>query len=178
MPPRGSELAPGHYRAPLTSDVTFEVDAPWTFEQSARGFFDIQQLVGTPDVIAVQFADYGQVASADEIAASIEARDHLSVSVRKAVSIGCRRGVRLVVETTDPANTDPPIARRVIDLQAGPLLINSGRRLQINIIAFDSGAVLVMVGGSVKEWDQTLAASKPVLESLVIAPSSGPPVNC
>ena len=178
MPPLGTELAPGAYRAPLEIDVTFAVDAAWTYEQSALGFFDVQQYVGTPDVIAVQFADYGQVASADEIASSIEAREHLSVSDRKSVSIGCREGVRLVVETTDPATSDPPITRRVIDLQAGPLSINSGRRLQINIIPFDIGVLIVMIGGSIQEWDQALAASKPVIESLVVAPNSEPPVNC
>ena len=53
----GEPLDPGRYtRASFAPTITLELDGSWQAVQLAGGFFDVQQEVGSPDVIAVQFA--------------------------------------------------------------------------------------------------------------------------
>ena len=71
--PSSTPLAAGTYtRAGFEPAVTFEIGAAdagrWTAVQSFEGFFDVQQGVGTPDVIAVQFARVVAVVGADAAA--------------------------------------------------------------------------------------------------------------
>jgi hypothetical protein len=171
LPGPGSELTPGTYFASVSSaTITFEVGPGWVHEQSAQDFFDIEQDPGSPDVIAVQFAgiDYLRVG---DILAEIESRDDLMVTSQD-VEVDCLGATRLTVTPTD-TSPDTPQFYPVVDIAAGTLSIASGRRLQIDAVTFHMGAALIMVGGSIEKWDQTLASAQPVLDSLTFGPSAG-----
>jgi hypothetical protein len=59
-------LPPGRYtRAQFSPRITFELDGPWFSVNRVTGFFDVQQEVGSPDVIAVQFGKPDRVYGAD-----------------------------------------------------------------------------------------------------------------
>ena len=73
-----------------------------------------------------------------------------------------------MIETTDPADSDPPIFRPILTTAAGPLSIASGRRLWVSLLPVGNGVLAVMVGGSIAEWDYALELAEPVLESVVI----------
>jgi len=165
----GEELDPGRYtREGFEPRITFAVGDGWTAEQAASGFFDIQDDPGSLDVVAVQFANVVGDASADDVVAQIQANPQLSVSDPERVEIGGLEGTQVVVETTDPSDTEPPVFRPVLVIAAGPLSIASGRRLQVNLFETPNGVLAILVGGSVAEWNRALQASEPVLESVTI----------
>jgi hypothetical protein len=165
----GEELDPGRYtREGFEPRITFAVGDGWTAEQATSGFFDIQDAPGSLDVVAVQFANVVGDASADNVIAEIEANPQLSVSDPESVDIGGLEGTRVVVETTDPPETEPPLFRPVLVIAAGPLSIASGRRLQVNLFDTPNGVLAILVGGSIAEWDRALQASEAVLESVTI----------
>ena len=165
----GEELGPGRYtREGFEPRITFAVGDGWTAEQATSGFFDIQDAPGSLDVVAVQFANVVGDASADNVIAEIEANPQLSVSDPESVDIGGLEGTRVVVETTDPPETEPPLFRPVLVIAAGPLSIASGRRLQVNLFDTPNGVLAILVGGSIAEWDRALQASEAVLESVTI----------
>lgn len=165
----GQELAAGRYaRDGFEPRITFAVGEGWTAEQAASGFFDIQDDPGALDVVAVQFANVVGGASADELVAEIQANPQLTVSEPESVAIGGLEGMRVVVETTDPPETDPPVFRPVLVVAAGPLSIASARRLQVNLFDTPAGVLGILVGGSIAEWDRALERSGPVLDSVTI----------
>ena len=165
----GEELDPGRYtRDGFEPRITFAVGDGWTAEQATSGFFDIQDEPGSLDVVAVQFANVVGDASADDVVAEIQANPQLSVSAPESAEIGGLDGTRVVVETTDPPETQPPVFRTVLVVAAGPLSIASGRRLQVNLFDTPNGLLAILVGGSIAEWDRALQASEPVLESVTI----------
>jgi hypothetical protein len=165
----GQTLDPGRYtRDGFEPHLTFAVGDGWTAEQVASGFFDLQQDPGSLDVIAVQFANVVGAASAADGIANIRASLNLVVSEPEAVTIGGLDGQRVIVETTDPPDTQPPIFRQVLTVAAGPLSIASARRLQVNLLDWSGGVLAVLVGGSIAEWDRTLAAADPVIASVRI----------
>jgi hypothetical protein len=166
LPPSGTALAPGRYtRSSFEPALSFEVGDGWTAEHQPVGFFDIQQDVGSLDVIAVQFGNT-TADSADALAAAIAGRENLSVSEPEPVTIGGQEGIRLVVETTDPPDSDPPIFRDVMNVVPGPLAIASARRLQVNLFDVEDGVLAILIGGSIAEWDRTLEVATPVIESI------------
>lgn len=165
----GEELDPARYtREGFEPRITFAVGDGWTAEQATSGFFDIQDVPGSLDVVAVQFANVVGDAAADDVIGEIQANPQLSVSDPESVDIGGLEGTRIVVETIDPPETEPPLFRPVLVTAAGPLSIASGRRLQVNLFDTPNGVLAILVGGSIAEWDRALQASEPVLESVAI----------
>ena len=167
-----SPLEPGRYmRDGFEPRITFEATEGWTGTQVGSGFFDIQQDVGSPDVIAVQFADVLGVIgpggkatprSAAEGAALIEANGQLTILETGESRIGGLTGSQVTVENVGDAHAS------VIDTPAGTLGIDPGRRLWVALFDTDAGITAVMVGGSVERWEQALAAAEPVLQSVTI----------
>jgi len=174
LPAPVAALRPGRYlKTGFEPALSFEIGDGWTAAQATTGFFDIQDEPGSLDVVAVQFARTG-AAFADLLAQAIAKRDNLSVSEPETVSIDGFEGLRLTIETTDPIDTNLPIFRPVLDIDAGPLSIASGRRLQVTLLDVPelgtigpSNTVLaILVGGSIAEWDRTLEVATPVVESI------------
>lgn len=169
---RGAELEPGTYtNEAFAPRITLEVGAGWTAAQLFDGFFDIQQDVGSPDVIAVQFARPSSVAGADgatSVADAAGAADALSVTEGLTVlessdsRIGGFDGHQVTVENADTTH------RTVLWVPPGPLGIDPGRRLWVAFFDTDDGLLAIMIGGSVAHWGEALAAAEPVLESVTI----------
>ncbi len=167
-----SPLEPGRYtRDGFEPRITFEVAEGWEGTQVGDGFFDIQQDVGSPDVIAVQFANVAGVvgagggvapASAAEAAELLEANPGLTVLEASESRIGGLNGSQITVENAGDTHAS------VMDVPAGTLGIDPARRLWVAFVDSDAGVVAVMVGGSVERWDEALAAAEPVLESVTI----------
>ena len=139
--------------------------------QIADGFFDVQKLVGTPDVIAVQFANVMGVVGATDVVepeSPAEAvhilRENQTLSVIETSSsrLGGLAGSQVTIENQSDGHA------RVLELQPGLLGIDPGRRLWIAFFDTDQGLLSVMVGGSIEHWDSALSEAEPVLESVVI----------
>ena len=172
---RGSELQPARYtRAAFTPRITFEVGPGWTAVQGSEGFFDIQQDVGSPDVIAVQFARpegfYGAggalvpARTADAAADAIQANSAVKVVETSASRMAGLEGI--VVEVENPSGADGPA--EIFEVPPGPLAIDPGRRLWIAVFDTPEGLLAILVGGSVAKWEEALAAAEPVLETVTI----------
>lgn len=166
----GSPVQPGRYtRSAFQPRVEFDVGAGWIAEQVAPGFFDIEDEPGSLDVVAVQFANVvgpdSAVEALDEIAALPNLR--LSDPIDGELVDG-KVGIRFEVETTDPADTDPPTFRPVLTVPAGPISIASGRRLQVTLVDIEGGVLAILVGGSIADWDHALALATPVVDSITI----------
>ena len=153
--------------------ITFEVDGPWFAVQAVDGFFDIQQDVGSPDVMAVQFsrptavygADDTPVDLAEASAAAAILRQNASIKVvnPRVVTIDGRAGQELTVDYA--MGKSAPVIR----VAAGPISILPGRRLRLVFVDTDVGVVAILVGGSVVRWEEALAVAGPVLESVLIS---------
>ena len=166
-------LVPGRYtRTGFSPAITFEVDGPWHAVQLYTGFFDVQQDVDTPDVIAVQFAKptalYGADGAAVELAdpslaaGILGANPGLTVLETSASRIGGLDGFQVTVENAGSSNA------QVMRVPAGPLSILEGRRLWIALFDTPDAILAIMIGGSVATWDAALATAEPVLESIEI----------
>jgi len=170
----GEALEPGRYSFRDFGEpvVTFEVDGVWQAVQLFDGFFDIQQDVDTPDVIAVQFARPSGIHGSDGSQAPTDAADavallsdnpELDVVETDTSTIGGLDGSQVTVE-----NTGTEVAS-FMDLPPGSIGINGGRKLWIAFFDTDHGVLAIMIGGSVEKWDDALAAAEPVLESVEIS---------
>ena len=168
-------LAPGRYtRSGFEPIVTFEVGEGWYGVQQFEGFFDIQQDVGSPDVIAVQFArpsafvgaggEHVPATTAAEAETVIQANPGLTVLGSSDSRLGGLEGRVVEVENTTGGGVE------VMIVPPGPLSILDGRRLWIALLETDGGLLAVLVGGSVATWNQALATAEPVLESIQIRP--------
>jgi hypothetical protein len=171
----GGELAPGRYTmGGFSPTVTFELDGPWFAEQSFAGFFDVQQDVGSPDVIAVQFARpshvFGadgqrvEVASAAEAAAALTEHPSLEILGQSPGTTGGHDGH--VVEVEHAADGTADVG--VMSVPPGPLMLSPDRRLWISFLDTSDGLLAILVGGSVARWDEALTTAEPVLESVTI----------
>lgn len=169
----GGDVQPGVYTWPgFEPPVTFEVDDGWTVGTLATGFFDIQQQVGTPDVIALQFAtvqgvvgdDGSLVENPDAQGAvdAIKANPGLQVVGESESLLGGRAGVVIEVQNTSGSHT------QILQVPPGRLGIDSGRQLWIALFDTSDGLLAVMIGGSIDDWDHALDVAEPVLESIVI----------
>jgi hypothetical protein len=138
----------------------------------ANGFFDVQQRSGTPEVIAVQFGRVDgtigaggtvvQPRSAEEAARAIADNPALEVLGQDASRLGGLEGNVIEVENDGTAHAP------ILDVPAGRLGIDPGRRLWIALFDTTDGLLAVMVGGSSGGWDEALALAEPVLESVAI----------
>jgi hypothetical protein len=169
LPSPGTKLAPGVYtNTSLQPGIIFAVGRGWTATQAATGFFDIEDDPGSLDVVAVQFGNVVGVGSASEAVAEISESSDLTSTIAEPVTIDGYGGLRVVVQTTDAVDTDPPVFRPVLNVPAGPLSIASGRRLQATVLDVDDGVLAILVGGSIAEWDHALEIATPVVESIRI----------
>ena len=168
-------LPAGTYtRSSFEPPITIELDGSWSGVQLLDGFFDVQQDVGSPDVIAVQFAApravYGagaasvEATTAEAAAAAVAANPALDVLGQDGSRTGGLEGITIEVQNAGDAHA------RVMTVPPGPLGIDPGRRLWIAFLDGPDGLLAVMVGGSVARWDEALAAAEPVLESIRIGP--------
>jgi hypothetical protein len=161
----GEPLAPGTYtRTGFAPRVTLEVGIGWEAVQLFDGFFDIQREVGSPDVIAVQFARPTDLDDAASAVATMNATDGLTVVESSESRMGGMTGRQVTVENSGEAHAT------VFVVPPGPLGIDPGRRLWIAFFDTDDGLLAVMVGGSVARWTDALDAAEPVLESVTIGP--------
>jgi hypothetical protein len=137
------------------------------------GFFDVQQQVGSPHVIAVQFASVRGVHGPDGATATSDPAEAvnilgtnpgLTVLETSESRMGGLTGSQVTVENAGDAHAE------VIDVPPGPLGIDPGRRLWIAFFETDDGLLAVMVGGSAERWDEALLTAEPVLESVEIGP--------
>jgi hypothetical protein len=169
------ELAPGRYtRRGFVPRITFLLDGPWHAVNALSGFFDVQQLVGSPDVIAVQFGRPDQVyaapdqpagvATAQAAATALQHNTRLTVVESSSSQIGGLTGYEVTVENPAGITGDA----QVVHVPPGALSISPGRRLWVAFFDTPDGLLAIMVGGSVAKWDQALAAAEPVLESVTI----------
>jgi hypothetical protein len=174
------ELAPGRYTySGFSPGVTFTVQSGWSAQQFANGFFDIQQRVGTPDVIAVQFARVLAVTGASDQSVSttspeaaitaLRRNERLRVSESSQTRVAGRAAIEVVVQTSDPVATDPPVFRSVLEVAAGPISIASARRLRVTLLQTPEGLLGILVGGSIAHWTETLALATPVVKSVSLS---------
>ncbi len=76
----GENLPPGLYtRSNFEPPIRLELDGSWEAVQIADGFFDVQKLAGTPDVIAVQFANVMGVVGATGVVEPDNAADAVDI---------------------------------------------------------------------------------------------------
>ena len=166
-------LAAGTYtRSAFAPPVTLALGEGWRAVQLFDGFFDVQlaDTIGTPDVIAVQFANptgvYGdgleEPADAADAVAILSSNAALSVVETSDSRIGGLEGHQVTVENSGEAHA------QVLAVPPGPLGIDPGRRLWVAFFDTDDGLLAVMIGGSTAEWQAALDAAEPVLESIRI----------
>jgi hypothetical protein len=173
LPLAAGTLPPGSYtRSDFRPPITFELGEGWSVGSVAARFFDVQQLQGTPDVIAVQFARVGSVIGTDgatveavtaaDAVGAIKANSGLVTIDESESRLGGQTGTVVEVENRGPAHAP------IFDVPAGRLGIDARRRLWIALFDTSDGVLAVMVGGSAAEWDKALTLAEPVLESIVI----------
>jgi hypothetical protein len=166
-------LPPGDYvRSSFAPPIAFTLTEGWRAVQLFDGFFDIQQQVGSPNVVAVQFARpstvYGaggqgvEPTSAEEAAQALRSNEAFEVFGDGEAQLGGIEGRVIEIENAGDAHAT------VMVVPPGPLGIDPGRRLWVAFLDTPDGLLAVMVGGSVTEWQQALDAAEPVLESIQI----------
>lgn len=163
-------LAPGRYtRTAFRPAVTLDLDEGWTSVNRFDDFFDVEQDVGSPDVIAVQIArprGFVGRSGVQSVGGPREAREVLSenpgltMAESSDLRIGGLDGQAFELENRSGQHVG------VMALGPGTLGIDAGRKLWIACLATPDGLVAVMVGGSVTKWDEALVAAKPILESI------------
>jgi hypothetical protein len=169
------ELHPGRYTTRgFEPRITFELDGPWHSVNAFHGFFDVQQDVASPDVIAVQFALPDQayaapdqpaaVTTAQAMVTALQHNTRLLAVESSSSHIGGLTGYQITVE--NPA--DKVGNAQVLHVSPGALSISPGRRLWCAFFDTPNGVLAILVGGSVAKWDEALAAAEPVLESVTI----------
>ena len=166
-------LAPGRYtRHDFVPRVFFEIDDQWAGRQVFDGFFDIQQGDSAdPDVIAVQFARPTALHGAEgaqeptdaaDAAAILATNPNLEVVETSTSQIGGLDGSQITIENAAASRAE------FMQLPPGTIGLLPERRLWIAFFDTDDGLLAIMVGGSVEQWDEALAAAEPVLESIEI----------
>lgn len=167
-------IEPGTYtRSGFKPTITFTLGPGWSRGTLTNGFFDVQQLKGTPDVIAVQFGlvegvvGAGRTATPATTAKAAAKTIHDNPGVKVIDESGSRLGglvgFNVVVENQGPGHAS------ILQVAPGLLGIDPGRRLWISLFDTPAGVLAVMVGGSVAKWDLALATAEPVLEEVVVA---------
>jgi hypothetical protein len=166
-------LPPGDYtRSSFVPPITLTLTEGWRAVQLFDGFFDVQQDVGSPDVIALQFArpstvygDGGQgvePSTAAEAAEVLRSNPAFEVFGDNEAQVGGLEGQVIEIENAGKEHAT------VMIVPPGPLGIDPGRRLWVAFLDSPDGLLAVMVGGSVGEWRAAMGAAEPVLESVQI----------
>jgi hypothetical protein len=106
--------------------------------------------------------DAVDVTTAREAADALAANDRLVVHDTSESRLGGLTGTVVDVENAGDGH------EHVMELAAGELGIDAGRRLWVGFYDTDAGLLAVMVGGSAEQWEEALAAAEPVLESVRI----------
>jgi hypothetical protein len=169
------QLAPGRYtHEGFEPRITFELDGSWHSVNAYQGFFDVQQDIGSLDVIAVQFGlptlvaagplTATSITTAEAAVATLKANDRLKTVESSSSQIGGLTGFQITVENSADHSDLTPVVR----VTPGVLQIAPGRRLWCAFFDTPQGVLAIMVGGSVASWDEALAAAEPVLESVTI----------
>ena len=169
----GDNLAPGLYtRSNFEPPIRLALDGSWQAVQIADGLFDVQKMAGTPDVIAVQFANVTgivggptDVVEPDDAASAVDIlsdNQNLIVIETSSSRLGGLVGSQVTIENQGDRHAG------VLEVPPGVLGIDPGRRLWIAFFDTDQGLLSVMVGGSIAQWDSALREAEPVLESVVI----------
>ena len=163
-------LPPGTYtRAAFRPAVTLELNAGWTSVNRFDDFFDVEQDVGSPDVIAVQVArprgmiggsGFQSVGIPREVREVLSQNPGLTLGASSDSRIGGLEGQVFEVENRSGQHVG------VMQLGPGTLGIDPGRKLRIACLTTPDGLVAVMVGGSLAKWEEALAAAEPILESI------------
>jgi len=164
-------LPPGDYvRSSFMPPIALTLTEGWRAVQLFDGFFDVQQMVGSPNVIAVQFARpstvYGaggqaaEPSTAAEAAEALRGNDAFEVFGDSQAQLGGMEGRVIEIENTGDAHAT------VMVVPPGPLGIDPGRRLWVAFLDTPDGLLTVMVGGSVAEWQAAMDAAEPLLESI------------
>ncbi len=158
--------------AAFTPGVTIDVDGTWTSVNRFADFFDVQQDVGSPDVVAVQITRPNALvgaagrtpAPADPAAAVaiLKANPGLTIVEESESQMSGLTGRQVTIENTSGGFVE------VLVVGQGAVSIDTGRRLWMAFFAAPAGLVVVMVGGSVATWDHALTIAEPVLESVRI----------
>ena len=162
----GIPLTPGRYRrGGFEPSLSFEVPAGWLAVQDVPGFFDVELGTDALDVIAVQFARSAVDGTARAAAVELRRRRDLVVTALDRATIGGTPGHRVTVDTTNP-DIEARAFVEVLRVDAGPISIASGRALQATFVDTASGLLAILVGGSVRTWDRTLAAAAPIMASV------------
>jgi hypothetical protein len=86
----------------------------------------------------------------------------LTVLGQDGSRMGGLEGSVVVVENTGPTQA------RILDVPAGALAIDPGRRLWLALFDIEDGILAIMVGGSAERWEEALLAAEPILESVTI----------
>ena len=174
LEPTDGPLAPGTYTRPgFVPALTIELDAGWRAVQAFDGFFDVQrdETIGTPHVVAVQFARPTGVFGPDGLTAPSDAAEAAELLMANAAfdvvesgpsRMGGLAGHQVTVENAGEAHA------RVLAVPPGLLGIDPGRRLWVTFSDTDDGLLAIMVGGSAAEWQAALDAAGPVLESVAV----------
>lgn len=158
-------------RSNFKPPIRLELDGSWEAVQIADGFFDLQKMAGTPDVIAVRFANVMGVVGATDVVEPgnpAEAVDilgenqTLTVIETSSSRLGGLAGSQVTIENHSDGHV------RVLEVRPGILGIDPGRRLWIAFFDTDQGLLSVMVGGSTGQWEAALSEAEPVLESVQI----------
>lgn len=166
-------LPPGDYvRSSFVPPVALTLTDGWRAVQLFDGFFDVQQDVGSPDVIALQFARpttvYGpggqgvEATTAKEAAEALRNNEAFEVFGDNEARVGGLEGRVIEIENAGDVHAT------VMVVPPGPLGIDPGRRLWVAFLDSPDGLLAVMVGGSVAEWQAAMDAAEPVLESVQI----------
>jgi len=164
-------LPPGDYvRSSFMPPIALTLTEGWRAVQLFDGFFDVQQMVGSPNVIAVQFARpstvYGaggqaaEPSTAAEAAEALRGNDAFEVFGDSQAQLGGMEGRVIEIENAGDAHAT------VMVVPPGPLGIDPGRRLWVAFLDTPDGLLTVMVGGSVAEWQAAMDAAEPLLESI------------
>jgi hypothetical protein len=167
-------LPAGRYtRAGFEPRITLEVaDPAWAAVQLFDGFFDIQQDVGSPDVIAIQFARPTAVfgaalavvpaSTAAEAVAALESNPSVTIVASGSRTIDGSVRVELTLDTKGDTRAT------VMRLAPGDLQMDPARRMRIVFVDAPAGLLAIVLGGSVAKWDAAVAAAEPVLASVTI----------
>jgi hypothetical protein len=173
LAPGVDPIEPGTYtRSGFKPAITITLGPGWSRGTLTNGFFDVQQLKGTPDVIAVQFGLVEGVVGAGgkatppttARAAATTIHDNPGVKVidESDSRLGGLAGFNVVVENQGTGHAS------ILQVSPGLLGIDPGRRLWISFFDSADGLLAVMVGGSVAKWELALTTAEPVLEKVVV----------
>ena len=168
------KLDAGRYtRRGFEPRITFEVPAEtWRAVNLLSGFFDVEDVPNSPDVIAVQFAVpsgvYGAGANLVAFNGAEDARDQLAANTTLTMVetsgslMDGREGFQITVENSGKGTAS------IMQVPPGALGIVPGRRLWVAFFDTPDGVLAIMVGGSTAKWEESLALAEPVLETVTI----------